>query len=257
MLDKNQSKIPEIDELVIATVKKIFPYGAFCELEEYRGREAFIHISEVAPRWIKNIHNFLREGQRVVGRVYRIIPEKNLIDISLKRATEADQKRKLDSYGREKRARKLLEVTQSKMKKPKMALEEVWAQLEGAYGDVFSALEEAASKGEDAFKKVEVSDDWQKAIIEIAQTNIKKQKKRISGVFTIQIYSPDGVDTIKRALTATKAEITYLGAPHYMVEVEDEDYKRCEKKLKNIVESVTEEISSKDGVCKFERKEKE
>ena len=44
------------------------PYGAFCTLPEYKDLEAFLHVSEVAPRWIKNIHDFISEGQRYVVR---------------------------------------------------------------------------------------------------------------------------------------------------------------------------------------------
>ncbi|MFH1448366.1 MAG: S1 RNA-binding domain-containing protein, partial [Candidatus Micrarchaeota archaeon] len=55
---------PEKDELVIATIRKIFPYGAFCSLDEYDNKEAFVHISEVASRWVKNIHEFLKENQK-------------------------------------------------------------------------------------------------------------------------------------------------------------------------------------------------
>src|SRR3989344_3328296 len=102
--------MPEMDELVLATVKKIMPYGAFCALDEYAGREAFVHISEVAPRWIKNIHEFLHEGQKLVAKVYHIEAEKNQIDLSLKRVTESERKAKMEGSRREKRADKLFEV---------------------------------------------------------------------------------------------------------------------------------------------------
>ena len=75
--------MPEEGELVLATVKKIMPYGAFCTLDEYGNREAFVHISEVAPRWIKNIHEFLHEGQRLVAKVHKLVVEKNQIDLTL------------------------------------------------------------------------------------------------------------------------------------------------------------------------------
>lgn len=54
-------ELPREGSLAIAVVKKIMPYGAFCTLTEYGDIEAFMHISEVAPRWIKNIHEFLSE----------------------------------------------------------------------------------------------------------------------------------------------------------------------------------------------------
>ena len=247
--------MPEVDELVIANIKKIMPYGAFCELEEYKNKEAFIHVSEVASRWIKNIHNFLREGQRVVGRVHRIVPEKNMIDISLKRVTDIDKKRKLDMFRREKRAEKLFDLIAEKIKKPKMEREEVLSKLEEEYGEVFAGLEEASRLGEDAFKKLDITEDWNKAIVEVAQTSIKQRKKEVSGILTIKCSKPNGIEIIKHALTSTSTKIFYIGAPHYMISAEGDDFKACEKKLKIAIEGIQKEVEKSGGICTFERKE--
>ena len=248
-------EMPDYDELVIATIKKIFPYGAFCYLEEYK-KEGFIHVSEVAPRLIKNIHNFVKEGQRVVGRVYRIVPEKNLIDISLKRVSDSDEARKLESFKRDKRVMKLLEVARAKTKKAsKLTIEEIKSKIEQAYGDGYLGFEQAASDGEEGLKKAELPEEWVKSIVEVAKDNIKKQKRRINGVLTIQSNQSNGIEVIKSALNIKNAEIVYLGAPRYLITVEGEDYKKCEKHLKAIVEEVTEVVENSGGKCEFERKE--
>ncbi|MEM2974317.1 MAG: translation initiation factor IF-2 subunit alpha [Candidatus Micrarchaeia archaeon] len=246
---------PEIDELVIARIKKIMPYGAFCELEEYGNKEAFIHISEVASRWVKNIHNFLKEGQRVVGRVHRIVPEKNMIDISLKRVTEIDKKRKLDIHRRQKRAEKLFEVIAEKVKKSGMPLNEVIMELEKKYGDVFTGLEEISVHGEEAFKNTKITDDWMKVIIDVARDNIKKKKKEIGGILTIKCLKPNGIALIKECLTSADANVTYISAPHYSISVEGEDFKKCEKKLKNAVDKIKDCIEKAEGTCSFEKRE--
>ncbi len=36
---------PEQGDIVIATIKKITEFGAFCLLDEYAGQDAFIHVS--------------------------------------------------------------------------------------------------------------------------------------------------------------------------------------------------------------------
>lgn len=249
---------PEIDELVIIRIKKIYPYGAFCELEEYPGREGFVHLSEVTSRWVKNIHNFLKEGQRAVGRVYRIVPEKNMIDVSLRRATESDRKLKMEQFRREKRGGKLLEVASADVKKSKMSLAEASELLRKEYGDVLSGFEEAAAKGEGALERAGIPAEWASAITEVARKNIKKQKKRVSGVFTMSTTVPNGIEVIKEALEMIiekGGEVTYLGAPRYMVDVEAEDYKKCEKKLKAIVDAVTQHMSAHSGTCAFEKRE--
>ena len=231
------------------------PYGAFCELEEYPGKEVFVHVSEVASRWVKNIHAFLKEGQRIVGRVHRIVPEKNMIDISLQRVTDTDKNRKLDMYRRERRSEKLFEVISERVKKPKMELRAVLDELEKEYGEVFAGLEEASVFGEDALKKLNITEDWIKAIVEVAQTNIKKKKKEVKGILTIRCPKPNGVEIIKEALLSSGSSVFYIGAPHYMVSEKGDDFKKCEKKLRVVVEKITKDVEKSGGTCTFEKKE--
>jgi len=87
------------------------PYGAFCSLAEYPDLEGFLHISEVAPRWIKNIHEFISEGQRHVVKVHHVDRAKNQVDVSIKRVNEEEKKRKLEGVQNEKRGKKLLELS--------------------------------------------------------------------------------------------------------------------------------------------------
>ncbi len=54
MVRKSQ-EWPDEGELIVGTVYKVLNYGAFAKLEEYQGKEAFIHISEVSSGWVKNI----------------------------------------------------------------------------------------------------------------------------------------------------------------------------------------------------------
>lgn len=246
--------LPDRDELVIGTIKKIFPYGAFCDLQEYN-KEGFIHISEVAPRWIKNIHNFLKEGQRIVGRVHRIVPEKNLIDISLKRVSDIDKQRKLDSYRREKRSTKLIQLIEKKVKNSTTTPEAIKKELIAVYGEVFSGLEQVSLHGAEALEETKIPKEWATVIIEVSQQSIKHKDKVIIGYLDLRVPSSDGIEVIKKALEVKDVKIIYLGAPRYMITVEGEDYKICEKKLKNVIESVTKSIKKSNGLVSFERKD--
>ncbi len=84
MVRKNQ-EWPDEGELIIGTVYKVLNYGAFAKLEEYHGKEAFIHISEVSSGWVKNIRDHVRENQKIVCRVLRVNPKKGHVDASLKK----------------------------------------------------------------------------------------------------------------------------------------------------------------------------
>src|SRR3989344_5112482 len=144
---------PQLDEFVIGKVKKVLPFGAIIGLEEYGGLESFVHISEVSSGWIRNIREHLKEGQVIVGKVVALDTSKNQVDISIKRISEAEKKRKLEEWQNSKRAQKLLEITLSKSGKTlKQAEAEVKALVDefGSLFDVFDAL----AKGTEVQAKV-------------------------------------------------------------------------------------------------------
>ncbi len=60
---------PKVGDLVVGTVIKVQNFGAFVTLDEYPGKEGFIHIAEIATGWVKRIRNHIREKQKVVCKV--------------------------------------------------------------------------------------------------------------------------------------------------------------------------------------------
>src|SRR3989344_1679781 len=235
---------PEQDELVLATVKKIMAYGAFCGLDEYEGREAFLHISEVASRWIKNIREFLREGQHVVARVYKFVPEKNQIDLSLKRVSEADRKRKLESAKREKRGTMLLMVAAKKMRVKKPEMDAVGEKLLKKWDDVYAAFEAALYEGKGVFGDVEISGEWKDGLVAVATESMKRPRVNVRARLTLTSTDGRGLGILKNALLSAggsgklEMKVTYMGAPKYMLSVVADDYKMAEKELARRAEEI-------------------
>ncbi len=230
-------ELPDEDELVLATIKKIMPYGAFCVLSEYNNLEAFIHVSEVAPRWIKNIHEFISEGQRYVVKVHHIDREKNQVDVSIKRVSEEEKKRKLEMVQNEKRGTKLLELTMAEIKDGDTNA--VRKAIEENFDDVYTAFKEASFKGEDVLKKLDLSKALKAKILEIAVKNIKKPIVEVHAIINLVCYSQNGVDVIKKCLDIGEGiSVHYLGAPRYKLSLTAPDYKTGEKKLMASLERI-------------------
>jgi translation initiation factor 2 subunit 1 len=64
--------LPEVGELVIATVTEVFDKGAYVNLDEYSNVSGYVPIGEVASTWIHNIRDYLKEGRKVVLKVIRV-----------------------------------------------------------------------------------------------------------------------------------------------------------------------------------------
>jgi len=244
---------PEAKELVIATVKKVVPYGAFCSLDEYNDIEAFIHVSEVAPRWIKNVHEHVKEGQKIIVRVVRVIPEKNQVDLSIKRVTEADKVWKRETYRKSKRSDKLLEIAAKKLKKnDKEYIDEIRKGLEKVYETSFEALEDLSYNTEEARKKLnEIPEKTLNVLEEVVKENIKRQKVNINRNVILECFDSDGIEKIKKAFTNYKnksedvqLEIKYVGAPLYKVNITAWDYKSGEKEFNELIEGIKKVMKS-------------
>jgi len=55
----------EVGSIVEGVVTGITPFGAFVELPE--GKVGLVHISEVADEYVRDVHDFLKEKDKVKG----------------------------------------------------------------------------------------------------------------------------------------------------------------------------------------------
>ena len=250
MVRKNQ-EWPDEGELIIGTVYKVLNYGAFAKLEEYHGKEAFIHISEVSSGWVKNIRDHVRENQKIVCRVLRVNPKKGHVDASLKRIREDQQK-----------AEKFLELSAKSLGKSlNDAYDEVGYELMDIFGDVYGAFETAADDGAKSLTDEGISQEWADAITEIANKNITPPEVHISGYVDIETFVPDGVDVIIEALKAAEdnddeeeeIKVQCVGAPRYRITVKSTDYILAEKALKAAADRCIEIVEASEGNGSFLR----
>ncbi len=77
----------EVGATVEGVVEKIAPYGAFVALEG--GEKGLIHISQVDRSYVKDVKEFLREGDRVTVKILGMKPDGKL-DLSIKALQEPD-----------------------------------------------------------------------------------------------------------------------------------------------------------------------
>lgn len=252
---------PRRGELVVATVDRIVDYGAYVILDEY-DKEGLLHISEISSRWVRNIRDFVREGQKVVLRVIRIDPRKGHIDLSLRRVSEHERRKKFLKWKRKRRALSLLSSAASRLGMPvEDVIKATWWILEEEFGDVLAGLEEVAAVGPEVLIKLGVPEDMAKAIAQVASERIRKKEAKLSGILELTCTAPDGIERIKKALLGAKeacpegakARIYTIGAPRYRVEVVAGDYKLADKALSAVAETALRLIQELGGEGSFER----
>lgn len=259
---KRREALPSINELCVATVDKVFDLGAYVKLDEYGNLEAYLPWNEVSSKWVKNIREVIKEGQKVVVKVIRVDRKKNQVDVSLKRVAEVERRRKLREWKRVKRAEKILEMVAKKLGRSlDEAYSSVWWKLEESYGDVLAAFEDASVMGEGVLRDAGVPDEWVSGLMEEIPKHIKPKQVRIDGRFVLTTYEPDGIYRIKELLRSLDADLgddvrvrVYSeGAPRYRVELVGADYKVLENKLAELVKKA-ESLSKKLNIgFSFER----
>jgi polyribonucleotide nucleotidyltransferase len=77
----------EVGRVYLGKVKRIMPFGAFCEIAPRK--EGMVHISELADRFVKNVEDVVKIGDEIKVKVIGI-DELGRINLSKKQAEEKD-----------------------------------------------------------------------------------------------------------------------------------------------------------------------
>lgn len=249
---------PEESILVVGTVKNVRNFGAFIELEEYPGKEGFIHVAEIATGWVKRMSDYVRDGQRVVCKVLRVDPSKGHIDLSLKKVNAHQKREKIQEWKNEQKARKLVEIVAERLNMPTQDfLQEHGSTLLDEFGSLYFAFEEAARPDVKLNKKLKGK--WIDMFCEVAGENVTAPTATVDGVLEISCTKSDGVERVKKALVAAEecgngnVTIQYLGAPRYRIIATDKEYKAAEDLIRKAADMAIASIEKEEGAGSFDR----
>ncbi len=196
--------LPEVGDLVVVTIKEVKNFGAKVELDEYKGKEGFIHIAEVATGWVRHIKDYLREGQRTVCKVLNVDQTRGgYVDLSLKRVNEHQKREKIQEWKNEQKAEKLLEIVAQQLgKSVEQCYTEFADDLVERYGNLHAAFEDAAASEE---WLPDVDGDWKEVFLKVAKENITVPYVKIGGYVEAYSLSSRGVEDIKKVLVPCSA----------------------------------------------------
>jgi translation initiation factor 2 subunit 1 len=251
---------PESGDLVIATIEIVTDYGAYAKLDEYNKR-GLLHVSEISSSWIRNIRDFVREGQKLVLKVLRVELEKGHIDLSLRRVTKRERIEKVLSWKKERKADALLRgVAERVGLTSNEVYEKAGALIEEKFG-LYEGFEKAVIEGPEELTKIGIPENLATAFADVAKERIHVKMVKVKGVLEIRCIKPNGAKIIKESFQASKAEKTkdvdikfyVIAAPKYSVEALAENYKRAEDILQKAAQHVISNVTKTGGQGTFRR----
>lgn len=250
---------PENGDLVIATIESVTDYGAYAKLDEFDKR-GLLHVSEISSSWIRNIRDFVREGQKVVLKVLRVDSDKGHIDLSLRRVTKRERIEKIMSWKKERKGEALLREVAAKVGLSSEELSQQVAKIDEKFG-IYEGFEKAVKEGPEALVKIGVSENVANAFAQVGEERIHVKMVKVKGVLEIRCMKPNGVKVIKEAFQAAKAEkiraaevkFYVIAAPKYSIEARAENYKKAEEVFQKAAESVVSKITKAGGQGTFRR----
>ena len=225
--------LPDVGEFVIIKITKIMPHGAYCRLTEYN-IDSYLPISEVSSGWIKNIHEFIKEGQQDVAKVIFVDREKRSVDISLKKATSKDKKDKTNDYGLEKRAEGMVSksIAISKQENNKQAIILELSKHAKTYNELINGIFE----GTDPLANLK-DKEFKQSLYDLVAKTIKPKTYTVA--YNVDLTATDtksGLNAIKDALLSIEKEgvdVLYMGAPRYRLLATDSSYLKAEDRIKS------------------------
>ena len=252
-------ELPEIGEIVIATITKVSDHGAYVTLDEYDGVQGFLHISEIAPGWVRKVRRYVKENEKKVLLVKKIQAQRGEIDLSLKQISKEQRKKKLLDVKRFEKEQGILKNIQEKAELTTKQIEDIEDKLLSKYDSIYDAIIDIATKNKDVLNNLEISEIIQ-TVIEDISSKIKLPSVEIRGILELTNNKSNGIEIIKKILldvikdnADSKIEISYIGAPKYRVSIIAQEFKTAEKIIKPILEKIEKDVKKQNGTFNFTR----
>lgn len=254
-----KQNVPNVGELVMAQISKVMPFGAYVKMLEYDGVEAYLPIKEVSSGWIKNIHEFIHEGQKVVCKVVFYDKEKQTLDVSLKKVTPAENKQKVSAFNLEKRLNALFlqSIRFAGLDQQKV---EITQTAIGEFHTFTNLMRNATDKTKE-FEGSKLPKKLKDEILKRLETSRKKKRYIVAYIMKLTTYNTkNGATELRDILSQVRdkgIEVSYISAPKYHLTAEGKDYSDAENKIKAATELVQAKLKKGDFSIEKEKLKKE
>ncbi|KAJ1736766.1 hypothetical protein H4S06_002888 [Coemansia sp. BCRC 34490] len=204
-----ESKLPEVDDVVMVRIVRIAEVGAYVALEEYNDTEGVILMKELSKRRIRSVQKLVRIGRREAAVVQRVDKEKSYIDLSKSKVTTEEAVQCNDKYQKSKMVHTVITHVAKKVgMEPEALYEKVGWPLYRKYGHAYDAFKMAVADPEAVFGEFALDRPLYDELMTNISRRLTPQKVKLRADLEIQCYGPEGVEAVRRAIKAAESVST-------------------------------------------------
>ncbi|MDW8035799.1 MAG: S1 RNA-binding domain-containing protein [Candidatus Korarchaeum sp.] len=255
---------PKRNDLVVATVKAVEDHGVVVSLDEYEGMEAYIPRSHVASGRIKDIRDFVKEGDKVVGRVIRADRKLGQVDLSLRYVSESERREKLEEWKERNRVLSLLRVAAQRAgyTEPEEVAKRALERLYEYYRDPLDALEDLIYEGASVLTEAGIEVKLAEELRAITESQLKPPLYVKNLVVKVMSYASDGIERVRRVLMRgaeagkeAEVDVYAAGAPKYVISIRSRDPRAVKRAASSIIRAMERELGSSESFEVVEERE--
>jgi len=198
-----EKKYPDVEDLVMVTVKSIAEMGAYVTLLEYNNIEGMILLSELSRRRIRSVSKLIRVGRQEVVVVLRVDKEKGYIDLSKRRVASEEVAKCEEKFNKSKAVHSIMRHVAETMQK---GMEELYVQwgwpLYQKFGHAYDAFKLAITDPNSVFSGINIEEDVKACLVKNIQRRLAPQPIKVRADLEVTCFHYEGIDAIKAALKA-------------------------------------------------------
>jgi translation initiation factor 2 alpha subunit (eIF-2alpha) len=218
----------EKGDIVLCVVESISGTTVFIETKN--GKKGTIVLSEIAPGRIRNLRDYVVPKKTIVCKILGKKGEN--LELSLRRVSPKEKKEILAQEKIEKSYRSILKSVLKE--KTKEIIEKIEAE------QPLSEFLEQSKKDSKNLEKIIGKENSEKVL-----NILKKQKSKKTDIrkkIELSTQNPQGLNEIKKIFEKIKdAKIKYIAAGKYSILVEEDNPKKANQKMKDIVKKIKDE----------------
>lgn len=256
------SKVPELGEIVIGRITSVKDYGAYVAVEEYPEYEGFVHVSEISLKWVRNIRDILKEGQRNVFKIIRVNPETLQVDLSIKKVSQREKVEKLLEVKKRSKVARVMELLEKEAGKD--AVQIIYA-TESNPLKLYDIFERIAGGVEVSEVLTGLTSQVAEVLQRLVAQEIKRREFEVKADIVLRCEDARGVEAIREAALAAEAaagagevvEVKTKGSPTYMLAVKASTRERASELYETALNKLSEVMRKYRGVCELIVEEKQ